>query len=85
MKTKIANPDYKPQWSGVLKFRRGYKNTLLESGDADYINLANMEGERISFMKVPYIGYHDVPPNVNICEPAEMNISISILVNHKEL
>ncbi len=85
MKVKTKNPDYKPQWSGVLRFPKEYKKMLLDSEDLDYIKLAKMEGSRISFMRVPYIGLPGVPPNVNICEPTEMNISISLLVDHKEL
>lgn len=85
MKTKTKNPDFKPQFSGVLKFPKGYKQQLIDSEDKDYIKLSEMEGKRIAIMKVAHIGLPEIVPNVNICEPFEGSLSLSLFIDVQEL
>ena len=70
---------FKPNKTGVLKFTKKYKQMLLDSGDDDYILLAELEGQRIQFMTYPQIAIDKSMIMVNVSESFEGQIPHSCL------
>ncbi len=85
MKTETEDKRFVPTHSGVIKFTKKYKKLLVESGDDDFIRLADMEGERIALMSQLQMGVDSSNLTVPICDPIEMMLPRKYIIDIEEL
>ena len=69
--------NFKVDATGVLNFPKSYEKMLRESGDEDYIKLADMNGKRVEMYIPLQPAVSKSMINVGIREPIPMTLSYS--------